>query len=219
MPIGEGERPWVAFYHHSIRRQQHHSTRTPTRTAFTTLSHIPIFTPDEAKLGQKMRISCCPICMYIVKNDSMFLNHSVLPLLEQFLLWKMPQVHHVICPADEEALFEVSHIKDVHEKTDSLGSKSSKSHGSGKSSSKPKKDKDKKDKGDKRGEEEKGDKLCRSESKSGSKTASQEQVLQSPHHSQRIAGSSSEGGHHHKSHKKSKKHGKKSHKSHKKSCQ
>ena len=76
--------------------------------------------------------------------------------------------------------------------------------------------KDKKDKGDKCGNEEKGDKPHGLESKSGSKTASQEQVQESLHHSQCLAGSSTEGSHH-KSHKKSKKHGKKLHKSHKKS--
>ena len=101
-------------------------------------------------------------------------------------------------------------IKDAHEKTDSQGSKSSKSHGGGKSSSNPKKDK-----GDKHSEEEKCDKPCRLESKSGSKTTSHEQVQESPCHSLRIAGSSVEGGHH-KSHKKFKKCSKKLHKSHKK---
>ena len=86
------------------------------------------------------------------------------------------------------------------------------SHGSGESSSKPK------DKGDKHGNKEKGDKPRGLECKSGSKTASQEQVQESPCCSLHLAGSSAEGGHH-KSHKKSKKHGKKSHKSHKKSHQ
>ena len=42
------------------------------------LSCIPIFTAEEAKQGQKPRISCCPICTYIVKNDSAFLNHIVI---------------------------------------------------------------------------------------------------------------------------------------------
>ena len=70
-----------------------------------TLLHIPIFTPDKAKLGQKTRISCCPICTSVVKNNSAFLNHIVIC---HFLLWKMPQIHHVIWPADEEAPFEVS---------------------------------------------------------------------------------------------------------------
>ena len=43
-----------------------------------TLSHIPIHTPEEVKLGQKNRVSCCPICTYIVKNDNAFLNHIVI---------------------------------------------------------------------------------------------------------------------------------------------
>ena len=40
-----------------------------------TLPCIPIFTSDKAKLGQKTRVSCCPICEYIMKNDRAFLNH------------------------------------------------------------------------------------------------------------------------------------------------
>ena len=100
-------------------------------------------------------------------------------------------------------------IKDTCKQMDSQASKSFKPHDGGESSSKPKKDK--KEKGDKHGEEEKGDKLCRSESKSCNKAASQEQVLESPHHSKCIAESRAEGGHH-KSHKKLKKCGKKSHK-------
>ena len=43
-----------------------------------TLLHIPIFTTEEAKQGQKLHVSCCPICAYIVKNDSTFLNHIVI---------------------------------------------------------------------------------------------------------------------------------------------
>ena len=42
------------------------------------MSHIPIHTLEEVKLGQKNRVSCCPICMYIVKNDNVFLNHIVI---------------------------------------------------------------------------------------------------------------------------------------------
>ena len=79
----------------------------------------------------------------------------------------------------------------------------SKSHGGGESSRKPKKNK-----GDKCSEEKKGDKPHGSESKSDSKMVSQEQVLESPHHSLQIAGSSTEEGLN-KSYKKSKKHGKK----------
>ena len=99
--------------------------------------------------------------------------------------------------------------KEACEKADPKGSKSSKPHGSEQSGHKPKKGK--KDKDDKHGE--KDDKPHGSDSKSGNKAASQEQVLESPHHSKCIVGSTSGGGHH----KKSKKHGKKT--SHKKSPQ
>ena len=179
-----------------------------------TLSHIPIFTPDKAKLGQKMRISCCPICTFIMKNDSAFLNHIVIcHYWSRFSCGKCLEFIMSSGQQMKKDFLKCCGIKDACKKTDLQGSKLSKSHGSGKSSSKPKKDK--KDKGDKCGKEEKGDKLCRLESKSSSKMASQEQVLESPHCSLHTAGSSAEGGHH-KSHKKSKKHGKKSHKSHKK---
>ena len=113
-------------------------------------------------------------------------------------------------------------IKDTCEKMDSQGSKLSKPHGSGKSSSKPKKDKkDKKDKDDKCGEKEKDDKPCRSESKSGNKAASQEQVLESLHHcSLCIAESTAEGSHHITRVTRSPRSVAKSlHKSHKKTCQ
>ena len=43
-----------------------------------TLSCIPIFTADEAKLGQKLHVSCCPMCVHIIKNDSAFLNPIVI---------------------------------------------------------------------------------------------------------------------------------------------
>ena len=43
-----------------------------------TLSCIPIFTAEEAKQGQKPHISGCPICAYIVKTNSTFLNHIVI---------------------------------------------------------------------------------------------------------------------------------------------
>ena len=173
-----------------------------------TLSHILIFTPEEAKLGQKMRTSCCPICMYIVKNDSAFLNHIVIchywsslscGKCLKFVVSSAQQMkkHILKCPS----------IKDACEQMDSQCSKWSKPHGSGGSSIKPKQDK--KDKEDKCGKKEKDDKPHRSESKSGNKATSQEQVLESLCcHSKCIAESGTEGSHH-KSHKKSKKHSKK----------
>ena len=42
-----------------------------------TLSHIEISTPDEAKVGQKNHVSCCPICTYVAQNDNSFLNHII----------------------------------------------------------------------------------------------------------------------------------------------
>ena len=42
-----------------------------------TLSHIAIHTLEEAKVGPKNRMSCCPICAYVVKNDYSFLNHII----------------------------------------------------------------------------------------------------------------------------------------------
>ena len=43
-----------------------------------TLSRITIHTLEEAKVGPKNRMSCCPICMYVVKNDYSFLNHNII---------------------------------------------------------------------------------------------------------------------------------------------
>ena len=43
-----------------------------------TLSHIAIHMPEEVKVGPKNCMSCCPICMYMVKNDYSFLNHIII---------------------------------------------------------------------------------------------------------------------------------------------
>ena len=37
-----------------------------------TLSHIAIHTPEEVKVGPKNRVSCCPICVYVVKTITRF---------------------------------------------------------------------------------------------------------------------------------------------------
>ena len=42
-----------------------------------TLSRIAIHTPEEAKVGVKNRMYCCPICTYMVKNGLTFLNHLI----------------------------------------------------------------------------------------------------------------------------------------------
>ena len=41
------------------------------------LFHIVISTPEEAKMGPKNHVSCCPICAYMVQNDYSFLNHII----------------------------------------------------------------------------------------------------------------------------------------------
>ena len=42
-----------------------------------TLSCIAIHTPETAKVGVKNRVYCCPICVHVVKNDLIFLNHII----------------------------------------------------------------------------------------------------------------------------------------------
>ena len=166
-----------------------------------TLSCILIHTPEEVKMGQKNRVSCCPNCTYIVKNDYVFLNHIIIchywssfscsKCLEFAVLSRQQMKKHFPkCDGPKEA------CKKVHSK----GAKSSGPQGSHKSSHKPKKGKkDKADKDAKHSMED--DKLCGSESKSGDKAASQEQVLDSLHQSRCIAESTTRGGHHKKSKK------------------
>ena len=185
-----------------------------------TLSCISIFTSDEAKRGQKSHVSCCPICAYIIKNDSMFLNHIV--ILHYWSNFTCRKCLDAIVTSGQQMkkhFLKCHGITNVCEKPDSQGSKLSKLHGSGESGTKSKKDK-----GDKCSDEEKGNKPHGSESKPDGKVASQDEVQESLHHSSCLAGSSTAGGsqkdvgkvpHRHWSHKKSKKCGKKSHK---KSC-
>ena len=44
----------------------------------STLSSITIHMPEEVKVGPKNCVSCCPICVYVVKNDYLFLNHIII---------------------------------------------------------------------------------------------------------------------------------------------
>ena len=41
------------------------------------LSRFTIHTPEEAKIGISIRMYCCPICAYVVKNNTAFLNHII----------------------------------------------------------------------------------------------------------------------------------------------
>ena len=42
-----------------------------------TLSHIAIHTRDEARVGVRNRVYCCPICAFVAKNNIVFLNHII----------------------------------------------------------------------------------------------------------------------------------------------
>ena len=41
------------------------------------LSRFTIHTPEEAKIGISIRMYCCPICAYVVKNNTTFLDHII----------------------------------------------------------------------------------------------------------------------------------------------
>ena len=42
------------------------------------LSQFEINTPEEAKVGIHIRMYCCPICAYVVKNNVALLDHIVI---------------------------------------------------------------------------------------------------------------------------------------------
>ena len=41
------------------------------------LSPYALHTPDEAKIGIRNRIYCCPICAYVIKNSTTLLDHII----------------------------------------------------------------------------------------------------------------------------------------------
>ena len=192
-----------------------------------TLSHIPIFTAEEVKWGQKPHIFCCPIHAYVVKNDSVFLNHIMIRHYWcNFVCRKCLDIVAMSGQQMKKHFLKCCGISDACEKPDSQGStsdggqsggKPSKTHHSGYSGPK-----DKKDKGDLCGNEEKSDKRHGlKESKTDDKAASQDDSQDSPHQSTCLAGLSATGGSQedvdrvlctHWSHKKVKKCGKSLHK-------
>ena len=175
------------------------------------LSCIPIHMPEEAKMGQKNHMSCCPLCTYVIKNDYAFLNHIIVGhYWSSFSCGKCLEFVASSGQQMKKHFPKCYSPKEAHKKSSSKGSKLPGPpglQGDDKSDCKPKKGKkdksDKADKGDKHSTE--GGKLHGSPSKSGGKTASQE-VPGTPHLSKHLAGSMSEDGHH----KKLKKCGKKS---------
>ena len=93
------------------------------------LSHIPIHTLEEAKLGQKNRVSCCPICAYIVKNNYTFLNHIVIcHYWSSFSCGKCLEFVASSGQQMKKHFPKCGGLKEVCEKADSKGSKS-KPHG------------------------------------------------------------------------------------------
>ena len=166
-----------------------------------TLSRIPIFTSDKAKQGQKPQVSCCPICAYIVKNDSTFVNHIVIS--HYWSNFACGKCLNAIATSGQQMkhFLKCCSIADVHKKPDLQGSisdgslsssKSSKLHSSGRSSSKSKKDKD-----NRCGDDKKGNKTHKSkskESKTDGKAASQDEFQESLHHSSCLARAGTSGG-------------------------
>ena len=160
--------------------------------------------PEAVKVGLKNRVSCCPICTYIVKNDYSFLNHIIIGhYWSSFSCGKCLEFVASLGQQMKKHFPDCKGPKKVHKKKHSKG-KVSGVWSSDKSDHKSKKSKkDKVEKGDKHDAEEK--KPCRSPSKSAGTAASQEQAPDTLHHSKCIAVSTS-------SHKKLKKGDKKSHK-------
>ena len=169
-----------------------------------TLSHITIHTLEEVKVGPKNRVSCCPICMYVVKNDYSFLNHIIVGhYWSSFSCGKclkfvgngQQMKRHIPDCGKPKKECKKKHSKD---------NKVPEAQSSSKSGHKSKKVK--KNKTDKEGVSVAGQKkLCGSPSKSSTVATSQEQAPNTPHHSARKANSIS--GHPKKSkkHEKSKK--------------
>ena len=58
------------------------------------LSRFNIHTPEEAKMGIHICVYCCPICAYVIKNDTALLDHiNNWPLLGEFLLREVSSFH------------------------------------------------------------------------------------------------------------------------------
>ena len=41
------------------------------------LSRYALHTPDEAKIGIRNRMYCCPICAYVIQNSTTLLDHII----------------------------------------------------------------------------------------------------------------------------------------------
>ena len=129
-----------------------------------TLSCMQIHTPEEAKMGWKNWVSCCPICTFVIKNDYTFLNHII--ICHYWSSFSCSKCLVFMASSRQQMKKNFSKCgspKEAHKKAHSKGGKSSRPQGSNKSCPKPKKGKkDKVDKDNKCGTED--DKPCGSES-------------------------------------------------------
>ena len=171
-----------------------------------TLLCIAIHTLEEVKVGQKNRMSCYPICTYVVKDDYWFLNHIIIRHY-----WSSFSCGKCLEFAASSRQQMKRHFHDCNGSKKACKKKCSKDHKASEVQSSQeyvhKSKKGKKDKADKeKGAAQKRRSHMDHHPSLSVQTLPQEQPPDTPHHSKHIAGSTS--GHH----KKSKKHDKKSHK-------
>ena len=59
------------------------------------LSWFALYMPDEARIGIKNWMYCCPICVYVINNcTTPPRSHRSWPLLGQLLLWCVSSFHY-----------------------------------------------------------------------------------------------------------------------------
>ena len=167
-----------------------------------TLSHIVIHTLDEAKVGPKNCMSCCPFCVYIIKNDYSFLNHIIVGhYWNSFSCGKCLKFVVTNGQQMKRHIPGCGKPKKEHKKKHSTGNKVPSAQSSSKSGHRSKKAR--KNKTDKEGVSAAGQKKpCGSPPKSSMVAASQEQAPNTLCHSARQATSVS--GHPKKSKKREK---------------
>ena len=167
-----------------------------------TLSCIAIHTLEEAKVGPKNCVSCCPICPYMVKNNYSFLNHIIVGhYWSSFSCGKCLKFVVTTRQQTKNHIPSCGKLKKERKKHHSKDNKVPEAQSSSKSGHKSKKAKN--NKSDKEGVSTAGQKKPRgSPSKSSTVTTSQEHSPNTPRCSARKANSVS--GHPKKSKKREK---------------
>ena len=112
--------------------------------------------PRGGEGGAENRVSCCPICAYVIKNDYVFLNHIIIShYWSSFSCGKCLEFAVSSEQQMKKHFPKCCGPKEAHKKVCSKGGRSSGLWGNHKSSHKPKKGKkDKADKDDKCGMED-----------------------------------------------------------------